>query len=92
MNLKKYAEENGLSMKDAKELTGLNHWNQTVAVNETESQEEVAPIVEEAISEMLVAKAEAVAPKKVVEVSMDYKIKQCRGLGTKSPYWSELNG
>ena len=30
MNLKEYAEEKGISLSEAKELTGLTHWKQEV--------------------------------------------------------------
>jgi hypothetical protein len=30
MKLKEYAEKSGITLKEAKEQTGLTHWNQTV--------------------------------------------------------------
>jgi len=98
MILKDYAKENGLTLAEAKELTGLTHWKQTVP----ESCDEIAEVVEEVIA-VAVEVAEEIKPvevavvKAVIEVaedviSEDVKLKSVRGLGTKSPYWEELRG
>ena len=42
MNLKEYADKEGLTLADAKELTGLTHWKQEVA----ESCDEIAEVGE----------------------------------------------
>ncbi len=53
MNLKTYAEKNGYTLDEAKELTGLTHWNSTVPeilaeveLIETESKEDTVPLEE----------------------------------------------
>ena len=91
MILKDYAKENGLTLPEAKELTGLTHWKQTVP-------EEVVAVVSEVVEVLEVVKpVEVAVVKAVLEVvkdiaSDDTKRKSVRGLGTKSPYWSELRG
>ena len=82
MNLKSKCEELGITLAEGKEKYGLTHWKQTVVEEdvsvETESKEEV--VVEAPVIE---------TKSKVTQAD---KIKSCRGLGTKSPHWSELNG
>ncbi len=39
MNLKTWAEENSMSLKEAKEATGLTHWNQKVEEEEWVAKE-----------------------------------------------------
>ena len=85
MKLKEYAELNDITLADAKKRTGLTHWNQEVV---EEAAEEVVEIVEEAVKDVAKVVVEAV----VEIVSKEDKIKSVRGLGTKSKYWSELNG
>ena len=103
MNLREYAKLNDITLADAKKRTGLTHWKQEVAdAPEDEGEaltvekvfEEVLDIVEE-VKPVEVAVVKAVA--KVVEavidtVSKEDRLKSIKGLGTKSPYWSEFNG
>jgi hypothetical protein len=95
MNLKDKCEELDISLREGKKRFGLTHWNQPVPedVVETESkQEDIAP--EEAV-ELIEDVIEVVkAVKVVVEdvVDMADKLKSIKGLGTKSPFWSELRG
>ena len=45
MNLKEYAEANGMTIAEAKKATGLTHWKQEVV--ETESKQEVKePVIQ----------------------------------------------
>ena len=87
MNLKDTCAEEGITLAEGKEKYGLTHWNQTVAVNETESQEEVAPAVEEIVEKPLVTKAEVVAPKVVEAIDPKLVELSIRSMGNKSPYW-----
>lgn len=71
MNLKEYAEEVGISLAEAKEATGLTHWNQPVPMMaepvkpvedvfiETESTEEDTLTMEEFVEEVLAPVIEA---------------------------------
>ena len=100
MNLKEQCAVDGITLAEGKEKYGLTHWKQEVieAVIDLPS-EEAEEIVEEAAEEVVEIVEEAVkeVAKVVVEaaieiVSKEDKIKSVRGLGTKSPYWSELRG
>jgi len=106
MNLKEYASLNDITLADAKKRTGLTHWKQEVveavvsSVIESpfaddeqediieEAAEEVIEVVEEAVKEV----AKVVVKAAVDLVSEEDKVRSVRGLGTKSPYWRELNG
>jgi len=106
MNLKEYAALNEITLADAKKRTGLTHWKQEIIEEVVESvvespfiddeqediiqeaAEEVIDVVEEAVVEV----AKVVVKAAVDLISEDDKIRSVRGLGTKSPYWSELNG
>jgi len=96
MNLKDKCAELNISLAVGKERFNLTHWNQTVPEDEDtvtieEVVEEVLEIVEEVKPvEVAVAKAVIEVVEKVI--SHEDKIKSVRGLGTKSKYWSELNG
>jgi len=85
MTLKEYAKLNDITLADAKKRTGLTHWkqivNEEVDVEEADVDELVEDVVE--VVEAVVELVEDV-------VDMADKIKSVRGLGTKSPYWSEL--
>ena len=85
MNLKEYAEEKGITIKEAKELTGLTHWKQIVPES-CDEIEEVAETVD--LGDKIVIETESkqeefegVDPK-VIELSI-------RCLGTKSQYWKK---
>ena len=90
MNLKTWAKENGHTIAEAKEITGLTHWNHTVP----ESCDEIPEVPEDAVIETIDEgektvietkskedPAEGVDPE-VVELSI-------RCLGTKSQYWNK---
>ena len=76
MNLKTWAEENGYTLAEAKELTGLTHWNQSVP----ESCCEI-PDAEEDVIEME-SKQEWDCP--VSYRKLFHSIKRRR---KRSPYW-----
>jgi hypothetical protein len=86
MNLKQYAELNQITLSHAKKLTGLSHWKQEVIEQAPEIIEAIAPIIEDVL-ETVVEVIEIVADL----ISQEDKRKSVKGLGTKSPYWSELN-
>ena len=74
MNLKEYAEKEGITIKEAKVRTGLTHWKQEVIDAEKQVQEKPKEI--EAKKEVV---QEEVDPA-IVELSI-------RCLGSKSKYW-----
>ena len=89
MNLKTYAEENGITLDEAKKLTGLTHWNQTVP----ESCDEIPEVPEEQdISEEVVEKAEPVkehiSPPKDLDLTKEENF-SIFILGNKSPHWNK---
>jgi hypothetical protein len=86
MTLKEYAELNQITLADAKKRTGLTHWKQEVIEQAPEIIEAIAPIIEDVV-EAVVEVVEIVADL----ISHEDKVKSVKGLGTKSPYWSELN-
>ena len=91
MNLKEYADKNGMTLAEAKELTGLNHWNATVP----ESCDEIPEVPEEEPVAPVVADAPVVVSAPVIEteskqecpVSMDILKLSLAVVGNKSPYW-----
>jgi hypothetical protein len=95
MTLKEYAELNNITLADAKKRTGLTHWKQEVVADALSDAPEIIkalePIVEDVV-EAVVDIVEVVAEATVAIVSDDDKRKSVKGLGTKSPYWSELRG
>lgn len=105
MNLKEYAYENSLTLAEASKDLGLEsiHWNTTVPTETKSKQddglnfaklESIAEKLKEApiLIETQSKQAPSLTPiLKVPEVPMEVKIRSCRGLGTKSPYWKELN-
>jgi hypothetical protein len=100
MNLKEKCEELGISLAEGKEKYGLTHWKQTVVETKSKVEDEIVETPYEScdeipeVAEDVVLDDVVTAPIEIPskEVSMDYKLKQNIGLGTKSPYWSELNG
>jgi hypothetical protein len=78
MILKEYAKKNDLTLAEAKELTGLTHWKQTVPEEDAEVAQPTPPP----------------APPKPVEDEVPYEVKRksVKGLGERSPYWNELKG
>ena len=89
MNLKEYAEQNGMSLADAKELTGLTHWNATVpeSCDEIPEVPEDEPIIESVsdttVSEIVIE----TKSKEECPVSMDILKLSLAVVGNKSPYW-----
>ena len=85
MNLKDTCAEEGITLAEGKEKYNLSHWNQTVAVNETESKDTI-PLEE--LVEAIETESKEVAPK-VVEEEVDPKLVELsiRSMGNKSPYW-----
>lgn len=82
MNLKEKAEELGITLTEAKELTGLTHWNQTVP----ESCDEIPEIPEYVI----------IQDEKLVTIETESKQDLTEAeqfsifiLGNKSPYWKK---
>ena len=76
MNLKEYAQGNGITLEEAKKQTGLTHWKQEVTSVATESAQ-VVEDVEQAVS------------LKVVDLaSKEEMIGSIKGLGTKSKFWN----
>ena len=93
MNLKDTCAAEGITIAEGKEKYGLSHWNAKVP----ESCDEIAEIPKDPVEELVSAVVEtAVKPietkSKEDGVSMQDKINSCNGVGTKSQYWSELNG
>ena len=56
MNLKEYAEKSGLTLSEAKEITGLTHWKQPVP------DAPVAPSNQEVVREEIVPETAHVTP------------------------------
>ena len=79
MNLKQYADENNMTIAEAKEATGLNHWNHTVP-------EEIEPIVVEKEMPPLEPIKEKPVDKKDLTIEANFSIFI---LGNKSPHWSK---
>ena len=44
MNLKTFAEEQGIELSEAKELTGLTHWNKQVPEEFLAKEKELCPV------------------------------------------------
>lgn len=93
MNLKTYAEENGLTLDEAKELTGLTHWNQQVP----ESCDEIVADTPDVVDTSDVADApdaedepvvETKSKQEPVELSEEAKF-SILILGNKSPHWNK---
>ena len=84
MNLKEWAEKNGHTLAEAKELTGLTHWKQEVP----ESCDEI-PEVAETVIETKSKEETVTEPKKELQEEHDLKLIELsiRGAGVKSPYW-----
>jgi len=61
MNLKEWAEQEGITITEAKKLTGLTHWNQTMPES-CDEIEEVAETVDESEKVVVVAEPEEVNP------------------------------
>lgn len=77
MNLKTWAKENGKTLAEAKELTGLTHWNQRVP----ESCDEITEVPEDTVIETE-SKQEWDCP--VSYRKLFHSIKRRR---SRSPYW-----
>ena len=97
MNLKEYAKQESITLAEAKERTGLTHWNQTVQEGSVSFEEmveilDIKPEVEPVIEKEPVIETPSKQEIVIETVSKEDKIKSVRGLGTKSPYWSEING
>jgi hypothetical protein len=97
MNLKEKCEELGISLKDGKAKFGLTHWKQEVIEEIVDdildgSSEEVSEKIIEVLEDAVEEAAQVVKQAIDDSVPMEDKIKSVRGLGTKSKYWSELNG
>ena len=71
MNLKEYAEQEGITLAEAKERTGLTHWKQEVPAGEPvadvvievpvlEESAEQEPVIEEAVAEIAEPETETV--------------------------------
>ena len=93
MNLKTWAEENGKTLAEAKEITGLTHWNQEVVVDTPEVA--VAPEVVEAPAENLSDKLEQTQDL-MRELMKDGKTAEkaytgAKMTGEKSKYFSKLS-
>lgn len=65
MNLKEYAEEKGISLAEAKDLTGLTHWKQEVVeVANIEPKQEIeqpTPVIETESKEVPTVSIEDIA-------------------------------
>jgi len=83
MNVKEYAEEKGISIAEAKELTGLNHWNATIPDAQPEP---VAPVIQEVEPVIETKSKEEECP-----VSIDVLHLSLSVVGNKSPYWKWRN-
>ena len=84
MNLKDKCKEDGITLAEGKEKYNLSHWNQTVAVNETESKETI-PLEE--LVEAIETESKEVAPKVVEAIDPKLVELSIRSMGNKSPYW-----
>jgi len=87
MNLKTYAEKSGLTLAEAKEQTGLTHWNQSVpeileADVEILEEPESVMMEEPTVTVIETESKEEVVDPQVIELSI-------RCLGTKSQYWDK---
>lgn len=84
MNLKEYAEQEGITLKEAKERTGLTHWKQEVVETYSpESCDEIPEIPEsEDISDLVVETESKQEDLELIELSI-------RGAGEKSPHWNK---
>jgi hypothetical protein len=91
MNLRDKCKELDISLSEGKELYSLTHWKQEVVEQAPEIIEALEPIVEDVV-EAVVEVVKVVADAVVEIVSKEDKLKSIKGLGTKSPYWSELRG
>ena len=107
MKVFEYAKLNNVSSAEIKKKFSLPSHLSVIPKEfliETESKEDTGLNFEkiEAITEKLkeapipieTASKQAPTPKPILsvpEVPMEVKIRSCRGLGTKSPYWKELN-
>ena len=80
MNLKTWAEENGKTLEEAKEITGLTHWNQTVPESCDEIPEEPEEVIEEAVVETKSKQEGELTPEQEFSILI---------LGNKSPYWNK---
>ena len=87
MNLKTWAEENGHTLAEAKELTGLTHWNQSVP----ESCDEIPEVEEDVVlPEPVTTTAIETKSKLRMEdcpVGRRRLINSIQRLGKKSKYW-----
>jgi len=79
MNLKEYAEDKGISLAEAKELTGLTHWKQEVP----ESCDEIPEIQEDIVIETESKEAPEVG---LEDIALSIKIH-----GEGSPCWKWRN-
>ncbi len=82
MNLKTWAENNGHTLEEAKKITGMTHWNQTMADNVIESDD--VETESKQIEEIVEIESKEEADPKVIDLSL-------RCLGEKSPYWHLRN-
>ena len=92
MNLKTWAKDNGHTLNEAKEITGLDHWNAKVPdeLIETESKQDtpIADAVVEVVEEVVDTVAEKVKEVVSSDVSKELIEASVRGAGSKSPYWN----
>lgn len=87
MNLKKYAEKNGITLDEAKEKTGLTHWNQTVSEDPGDIGEEV--VVESSITSTVVDLKKSSTQERVPPEITKEEVFSIFILGNKSPYWNK---
>lgn len=80
MNLKEYAEQEGISLAEAKERTGLTHWKQDVS---GQGENPVAAPVAKSVSETIFIETESKQ-----ELSEEAKF-SIFILGNKSPHWKK---
>ena len=99
MNVKEYAQKEDITIAEAKERTGLNHWNKQIpdefftvgGVAEPEETEEVA----ESVSEDPVVVVETEVAEPIIETESKQEDTEdlelielsIRGIGERSPYW-----
>jgi hypothetical protein len=102
MILKDKCKELGITLSEGKAKYGLTHWKQHVP----ESCDEIAEVAEDVMDVALevleeIKPAEVAVVKAVLEVAKDVIVdltsaedrrKSVKGLGERSPYWTELRG
>ena len=84
MNLKTWAEKNGHTLSEAKELTGLTHWNQSVP----ESCDDIPEIPETAdVEEEVAVETKSKLRMEDCPVGRRRLLNSIQRLGKKSKYW-----